>query len=87
MLELSLFTSVASKDEYMNMEMLNPCLPALVNAFKNYDVAQGELFYRSIVHDLSCFPYYSSSIPQLADMDVLCNLLVSGGELRKQSGF
>jgi hypothetical protein len=61
------------------METLNRRVQALMNAFKNYPVPQGGLSDRSTVHDLPCFPYDSSSIPQLADMDVLCNLPVSGG--------
>jgi hypothetical protein len=61
------------------METLNRRVQALMNAFKNYPVPQGGLSDRSTVHDLPCFPYDSSSIPQLADMDVLCNLLVYGG--------
>jgi hypothetical protein len=41
---------------------LNRRPQALVNAFKNYHVPQGGVSDRSIVHDLPCFPYDSSSI-------------------------
>ncbi|GAU46737.1 hypothetical protein TSUD_285970, partial [Trifolium subterraneum] len=79
MLELLLFTTAASKEEYMNLETLNQHLQPLMNASMNYPMPEGGLSDRSFVHDLPCFPDDGSSIPQLADMDVLCNLPVSGG--------
>ncbi|XP_045818200.1 histone acetyltransferase HAC1-like [Trifolium pratense] len=79
MLELLLFTTAASKEEYMNLETLNQHLQSLMDASKNYPMPEGGLSDRSIVHDLPCFPDDGSSIPQLADMDMLYNLPVSGG--------
>ncbi|KAI5442611.1 hypothetical protein KIW84_011594 [Lathyrus oleraceus] len=67
---------ILRKEEYMNLETL-PAAQAHVTA--NYSMPKGGQSGPSTVHDLPCFPDDRSSIPPVANMDVLSNLPVYDG--------
>lgn len=68
----------------MNLETLNQRVQALLGVPKSYNtgyygVQEAGISHPSIAHNLPCFPGDGSSIPPVADMDVLSNLPVSYG--------